>query len=199
MGNLFASNVNSRRVMCELDSQWTTANDNEFQVALDLNAFEFHVLSVPKSLRVTRLDLNGSWHPTDESLFTKTRPYEDLYVKIEPFDENSAKLIVKRPSEVQFLYQSARVKPRTVLCHHGNTPVVYVNMILRKQKLDSTGPFSINDNSFLLCGNEYMLLLNIGQNSNAIKPSLQQLTEKNFDPSLLYFALQPVNRHDHNM
>jgi hypothetical protein len=194
-------------VVCETERKMIASD--EFELSLDAQAFEFHMLSPVKALRITRLNVDGRWGGTSTSnVATAGNPYEDAYVKITPNgistngmlmpngSSRSIKLTIKKPG-VQLLYQTPRMRPRTILCHRGNTPVVYVQMILKRQGLLERD-YMLKDNTFLLCGNEYILLLNLPDEGTTIRPSMNQVMERAYiDPSLLFFASQPLAEHHH--
>jgi hypothetical protein len=181
--------------VCHVDER--KLQSDEFQISLDAQAFEFHMLSPVKMLRVTVLDLNGHWGQTISDIFTKQRPYEDSFVKISPNGTNGEKTIkvtIKEQESVQMLYQSARIRPKTILCHHGESPYVYVQLTLKKQMLPE-GTYELGTSCFLLCGGPkgYILIVSLPDDGVTIRPNMNQVMERaNLDPSLLFFASQPL-------
>ena len=184
-----------QHIVCHVDER--KLQSDEFQISLDAQAFEFHMLSPVKMLRVTVLDLNGHWGQTISDIFTKQRPYEDSFVKISPNGTNGEKTIkvtIKEQESVQMLYQSARIRPKTILCHRGQTPYVYVQLTLKKQMLPQ-GTYEIGTSCFLLCGgpNGYILIVSLPDEGVTVRPNMNQVMERaTLDPTLLFFASQPL-------
>jgi hypothetical protein len=190
-----------QHIVCHVDER--KLEPDEFQISLDAQAFEFHMLSPVKMLRVTVLDLEGHWGQTISDIFTKQRPYEDEYVLISPNGSpngtsnngpRSIKVTIKEPESVQMLYQSARVRPKTILCHRGESPYVYVQLTLKKQMLPE-GTYELGTSCFLLCGGPkgYILIVSLPDDGVTIRPNMNQVMERaNLDPSLLFFASQPL-------
>lgn len=187
-------------VVCDVDDH--TIRPDEFEISLDAQAFEFHMLNPVKMLRVTMLDLKGKWGQTMSNIFTRDQPYEDSYVRISPTNGNSGrrvvKVTIKEPESVQLLYQSPRLRPRTILCHRGLSPVLYVQMTLKRQMLPA-GTFDLSESAYLLCGNSYILIMTLPDEGTPIRPNVNQLMERSsIDPSLLFFASQPLELPHHH-
>jgi hypothetical protein len=202
MGLLYSKERKPEPVVCEVEAH--AIRPDEFEISLDAQAFEFHMLSPVKIMRVTRLDLTGRWGQTLSNMFTREEPYEDEYVKIVPNGSNGSntrrtvKVTIKEPDSVQLLYQSPRLRPRTILCHRGEAPVVYVQMTLKRQNLP-IGTFEISESAYLLCGNSYILIMTLPDDATTIRPTVNQLMERSsIDPSLLFFASQPLPTHQHH-
>jgi len=193
------SRETNNSVYCETEIR--NVAPDEFEISLDAQAFEFHMLSPVKMLRVTLLDLKGHWGNTFSNVFTKQNPYDDEYVSISPNGNDKTQRVVKvtiKRDDVQLLYQSPRMRPHTILCHQGISPVLYVQMILKKQLL-KRGTYEISDSAYLLCGNAYILIVTLPDEGVTIRPNMNQLMERSsIDPSLLFFASQPINEQHHH-
>lgn len=182
------------KVQCSEVDRVQVAPD-EFVVALDSKAFDFHMVQRSKTARITRLGVNGQWTPVD-GVFSDTRPYEDDYVVITP-KEREVSVTVKRAG-VDFLYQPVSRRVKSILCHAGKQPVVYMRFVLRRQKLATGETYTVGDDSFVKCGDEYLLLINTPGDPNGVKAANGTSTDKILDPSLLFFAMQPVQARHHN-
>jgi hypothetical protein len=163
--------------------------DNEFQLALDASAFEFHMLSGVKSLRVSELRLNGTWASHSDDVYTEKNPFENKYVRIEPGTKKEASLTVREPG-VFYLYKASRTSIKPILCNNGsNSSVLYINMILRRQELKK-GLYKKLEDDMIIQTPESILIVNLPDEST--KPTLTFLADKSFDPTLLSFASRPL-------
>lgn len=191
---LFQSTLSQKEdatVECLHEVLYEPRND-EITVALDKQAFDLHVTGSSKTVRVTKLHVNGRWAASDNVYGPE--PYEDEYVRITPVNGKATLQIIKKP--VQYLYLSPSSRTRSILCHRGNMPVVYMSLTLKKQPIeDSKRRYDISDNSFILCGNEYILLVNVPSASEAKPNAPLPESSSKLDPSLMFFATAPL-RHD---
>jgi len=163
--------------------------DNEFQLAIDSRAFEFHMLSGVKSLRVSELYLDGTWANQQHDVFTEEKPFENKYVRIQPGKQKEAHVTVLEPG-VFYLYKTSRTSVNPILCSNGvNSSVLYINMVLRKQELKK-GNFTSKEEDMILVTPESVLIINLPD--DVTRPTLSFLAEKSFDPSLLAFASRPL-------
>jgi hypothetical protein len=171
--------------------------NNEFQLALDAKAFEFHMLAGVKALRVSELALDGYWKMSREDVYTKSKPFLNKYIQIEPGMMSKdgtgtlkeAKLTILEEG-VFYLYKSTRSSILPILCRNGpGSSVLYINMILRRQELKK-GHYSSVDEDMILLTPESILIVNLPDDTT--KPTFNFLAEKAFDPTLLSFASRPL-------
>jgi hypothetical protein len=177
----------STRVECE--SSNTVVPKDAFELSLDSKAFKFNILTTVSALRITKLKYDGSWQDSSsaDSVYTSVHPYEDANIKIEPSSARNATLIVKKLF-VNYMYQIDA--PRSVICHAGTTPVMYVNLILKRQLL-KPGTYKLTDNS-ILGTPEGLLIVNLPDDVGYVKPTINQLSEQEFKPMLLLLASKPI-------
>lgn len=162
--------------------------NNEFELALDSRAFEFHMLAGVKALRVSHLLLDGTWDFPMENVFTDKRPFHNKYVKIVP-GKKTVDLTVLMPG-VFYLYKSSMSSVKPILCRNGpGSSVLYINMILRRQELKEGHYASLSEDMLLLTP-EGILIVNLPDETT--RPSLTYLAERSFDPTLLAFASRPI-------
>jgi hypothetical protein len=174
----------------ECDIGKAKLSDNEFQLALDSQAFEFHMLAGVKSIRISELSLKGKWLPQKEDVYTDKRPFINKYLQIAPGKDKEANLTVLEKG-VNYLYKSNRSSVKPILCSSGpNSSVVYINMILRRQEL-KVGNYTSIDEDMILLTPESILIVNLPD--EITKPTLSFLAEKSFDATLLSFGSKPIS------
>jgi len=183
MGNVFGRD---RGLTC---SAIGPVKQDEFHVALDSKAFEFNMLSKVSSMRITKLDNSGKWHIKEDGVFTEAHPFEDDGLQIVP-QKNSATL--KLTSAIEALFLGPSEKPQTLLCYNNLNPVVYINLKLRRKRIEP-GTYILKDNSMLYY-NKSIVIVNLPD--APVKPSLQQILEKSYDPGVLFVGLQNFERKE---
>lgn len=156
----------------------TTIRPNEFHLSLDSQAFDFHVLSRVSAMRVTRIDSKGQWHMETDRVYTPEKPYVDEHIKLAP-EGHSGRLIVEKPIEMLWPLHT-----ETVLCEGPAGPVVYINLVLKRIKAEPK-TYVISDNSILFYNNTIVI---INLPDAPVKPNIQQVIEKSFDPNLLFMS-----------
>lgn len=162
-----------------------------FDVALDAQAFEFHLLSRAPTVRITKLDFYGNWSSVG-SLVEAGETYKENGLQVTPESVGASITVDSDDDGIEYLYLDPRVRPKTVLCYSGDTPVVYVSLRLRRQKLRAgTYVLSAADDSFFKTP-EGLVLLNVPSPTTK-KPSMSELVERSFDPALLYMATRPIH------
>lgn len=175
----------------------SNTSSKEFDIALDAAAFEFHVLSASKSFRLTRLDVNGTWHETDEDVYTKA--YEDDYIKIAP-EGTKARVTVKKNVEV--LLKSSKVKPKTILCSKGPASILYVYLKLKRASL-TRGKFMIGEpgeqNFFFLINNEYILMVTLPDDGTTVRSTMKDITDRGIGVVELAFGSRLPFQDQHHM
>ena len=170
------------------DTGMRQTSKNEFELALDARAFEFHMLSGVKALRVSQLRLDGTWHTEMGDVYTDKRPFQNDYLKITPGKKVADLEILK--SGVYYLYKSSMSSVKPILCRNGpGSSILYINMILRKQELKE-GKYASLDEDILLLSPEGILIVNLPDET--VRPTLTSLAERSFDPTLLAFASRPL-------
>jgi hypothetical protein len=172
------------------------SNNGDFELALDAEAFKFHVMAGSKSFRLMRLDTNGSWHETDEDIFTK--PYEDEHLRIVP-EGLQAKVTVKR--NVEILLKSAKFKPSLVLCSKGPASIPYVYLKLKRTPLKQgtiTIGRSTEKNFFFLIDGTYILMITLPDDPTTVRPNGMDVTNRaNLDVAMGFFATSVPMHNPH--
>lgn len=183
---------------------------NEFELALDSEAFQFYLLSTIRALRVTKLDVSGRWTLESDRIFTRDAPFTDDFLTIEPApdagtngkDAATISIAVKESKghEVFFMYHGGR-RPEAILCHKGHSPLIYINLRLKKQKLAPGRSYEVADDAFLLCSRRlsdgsreaHLLLVNTPDAPTDKRADLTELADHSFDPSLLFIASRSLH------
>ena len=190
-----AMGASQSQTTCVLPASNTSKT--EFDIALDAAAFEYHVLSASKSFRLTRLDVNGTWHETEEDVYTKS--YEDPYIKITP-EGSKARVTVKK--NVEFLLKSSKVKPKTILCAKGPASILYVYLKLKKASL-TRGTFTIGDpgerNFFFLVDNRYILMVTLPDDGTTVRSTMKDITDRGIGVVELAFGSRLPFQDQHHM
>lgn len=171
-------------------------SDDEFELALDAEAFKFHVMAGSKSFRVTRLDSNGSWHETDEDIYVK--PFDDEHLRIVP-KGNQAVVTVKK--NVDVLLKTYKFKPRVILCSKGPASIPYVYMRLKKAPM-TRSTYTIGQSSeknyFFLVNNTYILMVTLPDEPTTVRPTGRDLNDRaTLDLAIGYVATS-MPMHHHN-
>jgi hypothetical protein len=150
---------------------------DEFQISMDLEAFDMQFLRQVKSLQVATLTLAGSWSP-------HASEYEDDNVRV-----SRDGIDVKQP--IEFLYLAHKAIKRnicTMPTARFPRPIIYVSIIFKKQPL-GPGHYKVDEN-FVLLSNDRLVIANKHQES---RPTMAKLVESDFDMTLLSFmAHDPV-------
>jgi hypothetical protein len=145
------------------------------------------------SLRIVKLSVEGSW--LENRIVTSADPYLDDFITIGPAGSSTvnqkAKIQVHQTGRVTFLYNTK--KPRPILCHKGNKPSIFVELLLEKQKLHQ-GSYVCSDNCIFLIDDKYLLIVNTPDPETSTRPTLNEIYEKPFDPNLLWFSSVPLER-----
>lgn len=159
-----------------------------FELVVDSKAFAFHFMTGTRHIRVTKLSTQGEWTILEDNVFTREKPYDDPFVKI--YMEANKKVSVEvKKTGVDFMYQSLARKPETILCHSGVTPMLYVRMLLKRQKL-GVGLHTVEDDAILMCGHENILIINLPDekvNESAVSPDIVSSGAQ-----LMFLANRPV-------
>lgn len=159
-----------------------------FELVIDSKAFAFHFMTGFKAIRVTKLSKSGEWSPVEDNIFTQEKPYEDPYVKI--YGDNNRKVNIQvKTAGVDFMYQTLTRKPETILCHSGVTPLLYVRMLLKRQKI-AVGLHTVNDDAVIMCGNETILIINLPDDK--VKDSAVSPDVMSSGAQLLFLANRPM-------
>jgi len=182
MGNSIVKSENVKsesKAFCEVDKP---TDPTIFQLLLDSEAFQYRMLMSVAAVRVSKLNLDGTW--ISEQTFTDNTPYVDRYVDIVP-SQFSASMVVKS-NAVKYLYNTKQ-RIQNVLCRSDDEPVLFIKLSLKKQHVPS-GVYDIPDNTILLCGNEYILIVNLPDDPKITPPQ----TDITMDASILYLPFRPL-------
>ena len=178
------SDDQQQKAYCEIDKPRVSGT---FELLLDSEAFQYRMLMSVPSVRVSKLHIDGSW--ISEESYSDTRPYEDSYVRIMP-SEHKATMAVDK-SNVKYLYNSKQ-RVQNVLCRAGSEPILFIKLNLKKQDIPR-GIYDIPDNSMFLCGNEYILIVNLPDDPKVSPPQKDITVDTTIQQ--LYLPSRPlVNR-----
>ena len=143
--------------------------DDEFQISVDLDAFDAQFLKHVKQTQISVLSVSGAWK-------SSASKYEDANVDIDKT------ITVKQ--DVQYLYLSHRRINRSICSNvsHLSKPVVYVSLVFKRQVLPP-GRYHSDENYVILSGSN-LVIVNMPQES---RPTMARLVESDFDLGLLTF------------
>lgn len=171
-------------------------DSNEFELALDENAFSLQFLEPVRDLmRVSKLDAaTGLWDA--DHVFFRSSTYKDPLVTLQGKGPSRATITVAQGAEVYFMFVKSGKRPQRVLCRKGRQSVVYVKIFFSRERMDAGQAYEVTQDVVLLCvphdrarEKPYLLIVNTpDEPSDKRPPSVNDWVESNLDPTLLFLA-----------
>lgn len=150
--------VSSRASRDTVDCYDKTVSADNFLLQIKKNVFDDHFFKSSKSVNISVLGFNGTWHSTRKSLEKKA--YSDRFVTITP-DQT---LVIKESGQkVQLLELRDQKDIESVLCSKSSNGVeisdVYVRLVLARHPI-AKGTYKFKKDFIILCPS-YLLIVHV--------------------------------------